>query len=496
MFARMSEASLNPARIDAFAGATVLILGDVMLDRYVHGRVDRMSPEAPIPVLAIEWESAMAGGAGNVARNVAALGARAILIGLIGTDEAGRELGRLLKVTPRVDARLVQDTTRPTTAKTRFVAGRQQLLRADAEQAAVPSADGIAALLAEFRRALPEADVVVLSDYAKGVLGDQLVAEAIAAARQAGKPIVTDPKSRDFARYRGSSIITPNRAEFAAASGVPGRDAGAIADGARRLIAAAGIDAILVTRGEDGMTLVDGDEDAAALDLGAEAREVFDVSGAGDTVVAVLAVARAAGADWAEAARLANTAAGIAVAKAGTAVVYPTELTRLLHATEVMSTDAKIVTVDEAVERVTLWRARRERVGFTNGCFDLIHPGHISLISQARAACDRLIVGLNSDASVRRLKGETRPVQNETARAIVLASLAHVDLVVVFGEDTPIELIQAIRPDVLVKGADYTVDKVVGADFVRSYGGRVVLAELVPGQSTTRTVARISGADT
>ncbi len=483
----------HPGRIEAFGNATVLILGDVMLDRYVHGRVDRMSPEAPIPVLAIEWENAMAGGAGNVARNVAGLGARAILIGLIGSDEAGRELGRLLKLTPRVDARLVTDTSRPTTSKTRFVAGRQQLLRADAEQAAVPAADGVAALMAEFRRALPEADVVVLSDYAKGVLGDQLVTQAIAAARQAGKPIVTDPKSRDFARYRGSSIITPNRSEFAAASGVHSRDAGVIATGARALIQAAGIEAILVTRGEDGMSLIAGDGDA--LDLATEAREVFDVSGAGDTVVAMLAVARAAGADWAEAARLANTAAGIAVAKAGTAVVYPTELSRQLHATEVMSTDAKIVTLDEAIERVNLWRARRERVGFTNGCFDLIHPGHISLISQARAACDRLIVGLNSDASVRRLKGETRPVQNETARAIVLASLANVDLVVVFGEDTPIELIKGIRPDVLVKGADYTVDKVVGSDVVRAYGGRVVLAELVAGQSTTRTVARIAGTD-
>lgn len=483
----------HPGRIEAFGHATVLILGDVMLDRYVHGRVDRMSPEAPIPVLAIEWENAMAGGAGNVARNVAGLGARAILIGLIGSDEAGRELGRLLKLTPRVDARLVTDTSRPTTSKTRFVAGRQQLLRADAEQAAVPVADGVAALMAEFRRALAAADVVVLSDYAKGVLGDQLVTQAIAAARQAGKPIVTDPKSRDFARYRGSSIITPNRSEFAAASGVQSRDPGAIAAGARRLIQAAGIEAILVTRGEDGMSLIAGDGDA--LDLATEAREVFDVSGAGDTVVAVLAVARAAGADWAEAARLANTAAGIAVAKAGTAVVYPTELSRQLHATEVMSTDAKIVTLDEAIERVNLWRARRERVGFTNGCFDLIHPGHISLISQARAACERLIVGLNSDASVRRLKGETRPVQNETARAIVLASLANVDLVVVFGEDTPIELIKGIRPDVLVKGADYTVDKVVGSDVVRAYGGRVVLAELVAGQSTTRTVARIAGTD-
>lgn len=483
----------QPGRIDSFAGATVLILGDVMLDRYIHGRVDRMSPEAPIPVLAIEWENAMAGGAGNVARNVAGLGARAILVGLVGADEAGRELARLLKLTPRVDARLVTDTSRPTTAKTRFVAGRQQLLRADAEQTAVPAAAGVDALMVEFRRALGEADVVVLSDYAKGVLGDALLGQAIAAARQAGKPIVTDPKSRDFTRYRGSSIITPNRSEFAAASGVHSRDAAAIATGARALIEAAGIDAILVTRGEDGMSLIAGSAGDPALDLATEAREVFDVSGAGDTVVAVLAVARAAGADWAEAARLANTAAGIAVAKAGTAVVYPAELTRALHATEVLSTDAKIVTLDEAMERVALWRARRERVGFTNGCFDLIHPGHISLIGQARAACDRLIVGLNSDASVRRLKGETRPVQNETARAIVLASLAHVDLVVVFGEDTPIELIAALRPDVLVKGADYTVDKVVGSDLVRSYGGRVVLADLVPGQSTTRTVARIAG---
>lgn len=477
--------------LESFARAKVLVIGDVMLDRYVHGRVDRMSPEAPIPVLTVEWESAMAGGAGNVARNVAALGAKAILIGLIGDDATGDELTKLLKVTPRVEPRLVRDQSRPTIAKTRFVAGRQQLLRADSEHTHDASKAVMDDLIGAIRRSVADVDVVVLSDYAKGVLSDTVLTAAIKAARDADKPIVTDPKSRDFSRYAGSSVVTPNRLEFSVAAGIQIREPGDVIAAARKLAVAAEIDAMLVTLGEDGMVLVGADNNDEPLLLPAEAREVFDVSGAGDTVVATLAVTLAAGADLDRAAQLANTAAGIAVAKAGTAVVYTTELARALHSREVMSTDAKIAPLDEAIERVGLWRARRERIGFTNGCFDLIHPGHISLLRQAKAQCDRLVVGLNSDASVRRLKGESRPVQSETARAIVLASLELVDMVVIFGEDTPIDLIKAVRPDVLVKGADYTVDKVVGADFVKSYGGRIALAELVPGQSTTATVARI-----
>jgi D-beta-D-heptose 7-phosphate kinase/D-beta-D-heptose 1-phosphate adenosyltransferase len=484
----MTDPASQTARIEAFSRARVLVLGDVILDRYVYGTVERMSPEAPIPVLRVEDERIMPGGAGNVARNIAALGGRAILVGLAGGDSGGAALGALFAAEPRIDARLVVEPGRPTTEKTRFVAGRQQLLRTDRETAAAPAAATRAALGEAFARALAEADVVVLSDYAKGVLGDRLLADAIGRAQAAGKPVIADPKSLDFARYRGVSLLTPNRHEIAAATRLTVDGDDDVAAAARRVIESCGVAAVLVTRGDRGMTLVQGR--GAPLHLAAEAREVFDVSGAGDTVVATLGVALAAGASPAEAAALANLAGGIVVGKLGTAVVHPADLVGALHAQAVMSSEAKVVALETALERIALWRARGERIGFTNGCFDLIHPGHVSLLQQARAACDRLVVGLNSDASVRRIKGPERPVQGETARAIVLASLGAVDLVVLFDHDTPVELIRAIRPDVLVKGADYRLDQVVGADIVQSYGGRVLLAELVPGQSTTGTIAR------
>ena len=484
----MTERADLAVRLEAFGRARVLVLGDVMLDQYVYGTVERMSPEAPIPILTIQSERSMAGGAGNVARNIAALGARAVLIGLIGADEAGQALRAQLAAEPGLDARLIEDRERPTTRKTRFVAGRQQLLRADAEVTAPAAPAAVAALLAAVEQALPMVDIVVLSDYAKGVLGDAVLTAVINLARSAGKPVLADPKSRDFSRYRGVTLLTPNRVEAAAATHIACRDDAETVEAACRIVADAGVANVLITRGEQGMTLVAGA--APPLHLAAQAREVFDVSGAGDTVMAVLAVACASGASLVEAAELANAAAGIAVGKAGTAVVHPADLAGTLHAQAVLSADAKVVDRDTALQRVARWRADGERVGFTNGCFDLIHPGHLALLDQARAACDRLIVGLNSDASVARLKGPTRPIQDETARGIVLASLRPVDLVVPFETDTPIDLITALRPDVLVKGADYTLDQVVGADIVQSYGGQVLLAQLVPGQSTTGTIAR------
>jgi len=478
-------------RLEGFAGARVLVLGDVMLDRYVYGRVERVSPEAPVPVLKIDHEQAMPGGAGNVARNIAALGARAVLIGVIGEDEAGRQLQALLAADSRIVTRLALDPSRPTTQKTRFMAERHQLLRADAESAAPAAAAVAAELVQSFTGALAEVDVVVLSDYAKGVLDEPTLAAVIAAARSANKPIIADPKRSRLAAYRGVDLIAPNHREMAAATGLPCEEDAAVAAAAAQVIGESGVGAVLVTRGERGMSLVQAG--GQALHLPAEAREVFDVSGAGDTVVATLGVALAAGADLAEAARLANLAGGIVVGKVGTAVVHPADLAAALRSAAVHSTEVKILPREAALDRVAGWRRRGERIGFTNGCFDLIHPGHVSLLTQARAACDRLVVAINSDESVRRLKGAGRPVQNETARAIVLASLAAVDLVVVFDEDTPIPLLQALHPDVLVKGADYALDQVVGGDIVRAYGGKVLLAELAPGHSTSRTIAKMTG---
>jgi len=483
--------SADHALVERLGRARVLVVGDVMLDRYVYGSVERMSPEAPVPVLRQASLRAMAGGAGNVARNVAALGGKVVLIGLVGDDAAGRELAAMLGDEPGIASRLVVDPERATTVKTRFVAGRQQLLRLDDETAQPAAGSTAAALLAGLEAALPGVDIVLLSDYAKGVLGDEVLQRAIAKIHGAGKRLIVDPKSRNFRRYAGADLLTPNRSELAAATGISGEDDASVASAAREAIKSARLGAVLATRGERGMTLVAGS--SPPLHLSAEAREVFDVSGAGDTVIATLASALAAGADLAQAARLANTAAGIATGKLGTAVVHPADLLGAIQARDVLASEAKVVALETALERIQRWRAAGDRIAFTNGCFDLIHPGHVSLLSQARGAADRLIVGLNSDASIHRLKGPDRPVQNETARGIVLASMSAVDLVLVFDEDTPIALIRAILPEVLVKGADYRLDQVVGADVVQSHGGRVMLAELLPGHSTTGTIARVGG---
>ena len=475
--------------LEALSRARVLCVGDVMLDRYVYGDVERISPEAPIPVIRIRNEAAMLGAAGNVARNLVALGASVRFIAVIGDDAAGAEIAALLKAEEGVAPELVVAMGRRTTIKTRFVAAHQQILRADAESDGALG-DCAGALIRRVRGALDDCDVVVLSDYGKGVLGPDTVAEIIAAARAGDRAVIVDPKGADYARYRGASLVTPNRRELGEAAGMPVDGDEAITAAARALIESCGIDGVLVTRSHDGMTLVT--RDGAGLHIPAEAREVFDVSGAGDTVVAALAAALAGGVALAEAARLANVAAGVVVAKTGTAVASAGELFTALHARDLLTGEDKIVTAAEALGRIGRWRKAGLRIGFTNGCFDLLHPGHIALLTQARAACDRLVVGLNSDASMRRLKGEGRPIQAEAARAQVLASLATVDLVVSFAEDTPIKLVEALRPDVLVKGADYRLDQVVGADLVRGYGGEVVLVEIMPGYSTSATIARIT----
>ncbi len=466
---------------------TVLVLGDIMLDRYVFGDVRRISPEAPIPVLRAHSSRAVLGGAANVAKNVEALGGRALLIGLIGDDSAGREIAALCPDSGRITLRAVVSASRPTTVKTRFMSGAHQLLRLD-EEIATPADADAESLLAAYRAALPDADVVVLSDYAKGVLPDSVLAPAITAAREAGKKVIADPKRLDFAGYAGVSVLTPNEIEVQASTGISAAsNEGAVAAG-QAALNASGAEAVLVTRSAKGLTLVR--RRAAPLHLPTQAREVADVSGAGDTLIASFAVLIASGADLAEAARVANVAAGLSVAKQGTATVDHHELAAALHA-PAETLDAKICTLDQAVNQVRAWQKQGLRVGFTNGCFDLIHPGHVRLLTRARARCDRLVMALNSDASVRRLKGPTRPVQNEASRATVMAGMEAVDLVLIFEQDTPLEVITALLPDMLFKGADWgSIDQVVGSDVVIAHGGEVALLDFETGHSTTNLIAR------
>jgi D-beta-D-heptose 7-phosphate kinase/D-beta-D-heptose 1-phosphate adenosyltransferase len=476
--------------VRAFHAARVLIIGDIILDRYVTGSVHRLSPEAPIPVLRPADNRCTLGGAANVALNVATLGGQAILVGVIGNDTAGDEVERLVQATPGIASALVRIANRPTTSKTRFMTGNHQLLRLDEETTAPLDDAGLGAVMEAVEGALAGADVIVLSDYAKGVLCDGVLDAILARTARSGLLVIADPKRPDFAAYRGATILTPNEHEVRVATRIEA-DHDTEADRAGRVaLEATGGQAVLVTRSAKGLTLVCRDQ--AALHLPTRAREVADVSGAGDTLVAALAVALGAGAALLDASMLANATAGISVGKQGTATVSRQELLDALHLDDLVATDRKVANLEEAIEQVAEWHRRGLKVGFANGCFDLIHPGHVRLLSEARAACDKLIVALNTDASVKRLKGPSRPLQNEMARATVMASMAPVDLVTLFDEDTPLEMIQALRPDVLVKGSDYTVEQVVGAEDVQSWGGKVVLVTLREGHSTTGTIRRMT----
>ena len=481
------------ARIEDLAGVRVVVAGDVMLDRFLYGAVERISPEGPIPVLRVEREAAMLGGAGNVLRNLAALGAAVEFLAVVGDDAAGREVQALAQEAAGAGCHLLVEAGRPTTIKERYIAAGQQLLRADRDPDGAIGAGTATALVAAATAALEGAGALVLSDYGKGVLEPETLAALIAAATAAGCPVVVDPKGRDYGVYRGATLVTPNRRELEEASGLPTSSDQEAALAAQEIIDSCGIETVLATRGSDGLTLLGPGGKGKHLHLPAEAREVFDVSGAGDTVAAAVAAALAAGLGLEDAARLANVAAGIVVGKLGTAVVHPEELLQALHASDLLAAEAKVVGLDALLAHAERWRGAGLCLGFTNGCFDLLHPGHVSLLAQARAACDRLIVGLNSDASTHRLKGAGRPIQSEAARAAVLASLANVDMVVMFGEDTPLKLIEALKPDVLVKGADYARDEVVGADLVERHGGKLMLVELAPGHSTSDTIGLMSG---
>ena len=474
-----------------FSHATILCLGDIMLDRFAYCDTERISPEAPVPVLLLKRTQSMLGGVGNVARNVTALGGKAVLMGLLGQDQAGEEVRALIGETPVIIDAIAASAGRPTICKTRFIAGHQQLVRVDEESPHDLEAAEEAALIATLDRHLPDCDAVILSDYAKGTLGARIIETAIARAAALGVPVYVDPKSTDFARYRGAACIAPNLRELAAAAHMPVATDAEVIAAANKVMQAAGAEAILVTRSEKGMTLV---EASGAVHIEpARAREVFDVSGAGDTVMAVLALARASGYSLPQAMHLANTAAGLAVSKLGTATVELDEL-MLELSRDVRDKDwhrAKYYSIEEADTLVRRWKSRGLSVGFTNGCFDVLHAGHIALLAAARAQCDRLIVALNTDGGVRRLKGPERPVNALADRSAVIAAVEAVDAVISFDEETPIELIRRLKPDVLVKGGDYTIEGVVGHKDVEAAGGRVVLVDLVEGRSTTRLIEAI-----
>ncbi|MCE2565370.1 D-glycero-beta-D-manno-heptose-7-phosphate kinase [Komagataeibacter sp. FNDCF1] len=470
--------------IDNMQFGTIAVIGDVMLDRYISGTVSRISPEAPIPVVLHEKLTTVAGGAANVATNAAALGACVLLTGLVGADEFAPELIRTLGRWEHISTDgLVTDASRPTITKTRVMSGRQQIVRIDNEDTTPLDPAITTRLVEQVHAAIDRADIVVCSDYGKGVLNDAMLAAIFARAHARGIPVIVDPKRSSFAAYRGASLITPNRHEMARATGLPLDTDAQVAAAAQAASAQFGGN-VLVTRSDEGMTLWQ--TDGRVTHVRARAAEVFDVSGAGDTVVATLATILSAGQPVETAVTIAGTAASISVGKLGTATVSRAELgSALMRDTQ---DSGKLVTLEQAASIASDWRHHGMRVVFTNGCFDLLHPGHISLLQAAAAQGDKLIVALNTDRSVRRLKGESRPIQDELARAAVIGALRAVDLVVLFDEDTPLDAIRAIMPDILVKGADYREDQVVGGHIVKAGGGRVVLVDIVSGRSTTALV--------
>ncbi len=469
-------------QIPDFSGARLLVAGDLMLDQYWFGATGRISPEAPVPVVHVRDGEERPGGAANVAVNLAELGAPAALVGIVGADEAAGRLEALL-VERGVECRFAVSPAAPTTTKLRVLSRGQQLIRLDREE----TATGVAVSVREpFAAALQDAGLVILSDYAKGALHE--VGQLIAAAREAGVPVLVDPKGTDFARYRGATLLTPNQAEFEAVAGAA-RDDEDLLRRARLMLDELDLEALVITRSERGMLVVERSGEAQFLST--EAREVFDVTGAGDTVIATLGAAMAAGSTLGEAAALANLAAGLVVRKIGVAGVTPSELRVALHRRG--KGGRGMVDETALLEFVSEARSRGERVVMTNGCFDILHAGHVTYLEEAKSLGDRLVVAVNTDDSVRRLKGEGRPVNPVEDRMAVLAGLAAVDWVVPFAEDTPARLIEAVLPEVLVKGGDYRPEEIAGGPAVLAAGGEVRVLAFREGRSSSRIIESIRG---
>jgi D-beta-D-heptose 7-phosphate kinase/D-beta-D-heptose 1-phosphate adenosyltransferase len=470
-------------------GRRVACVGDLMVDRFVYGDVSRVSAEAPVPVLARTHELMMLGAAGNVARNVAALGGEVSLVGVVGGDAEAAQAQRLVGDETGIEGYLVTDPDRPTTLKTRLVSGSQQLLRVDFEAIRPVSGEVEQRLVRTIRDAAKGAGAILLSDYGKGVVTDAVIEACRDAAQESGGKLVVDSKARSFARYGAVHMIKPNAAELAHATDMPTETDAQIELALHRALELWDAQAILVTRASKGISLAV--RHAPVQHFPTVAREVFDSSGAGDTTLAALGLALAAEVPIEHAIAFAQLASGVAVGKVGTATVSPDEMVEAALSAHMAPSEAKVATAQRMADEVARWRAKGLKVGFTNGCFDILHKGHVAYLAQARAWCDRLIVGLNSDDSVRALKGEGRPVNDLESRALVLAGLGSVDLVVPFEEETPVKLIEAARPDVLVKGADYSEAEVVGGDLVKSWGGEVKLAPIVEGYSTTAAIAKM-----
>ena len=480
---------IDISRLNHLSDARVLVVGDVMLDRYYQGDTQRISPEAPVPVVRVNKVEDKAGGAANVARNIAHLDARVGLLGLIGRDSNGESLKAIL-AQDGIASELLEQDVQPTIAKMRVISRHQQVVRLDIEQNFAPAQ--AQALAERVQHVLTDYDFVLISDYAKGSLA--AVGRIIDTAKAAGKTVLVDPKQADLSVYRGADIITPNLSEFRLAGGDTSSEEAMFAS-ARQMLSRCGIGAMLLTRSEHGMTLTTPTE---THHFPAQVLEVSDVTGAGDTVIATLAVMLGAGMALPQAVEVANLAAGLVVAKLGAATVSPQELAAKLNSHLFSQGDVYLTPFDKVLQHIEFAKQNGERIVFTNGCFDILHAGHVRYLAQAKALGDRLVVGLNSDASIKRLKGETRPVNPLDERATVLASLASVDWVLPFGDDpsendTPLQLILKVKPDVLVKGGDYTIAGIVGANEVLAAGGEVKVLQFVDGCSTSNIISKIKG---
>ena len=472
-----------------WASKRLLVVGDVMLDKYIWGEVGRISPEAPVPVVRGIREDEKPGGAANVAMNIACLGAQVGVVGVTGNDQGAQQLADSLRrngVVPQ----FVASGDFPTVTKMRILGGRQQMLRLDFERLGSIEQEAYDRIVELTLELLPGSHALVLSDYAKGVITPEVCQALIPAARRLGIPVLVDPKGLDFSHYRGATTVCPNLGELARAARIDPGNLDALLTAAEAMVSQLDLEFLTATLSEKGIALV---RPGNRLVAPAQARQVFDVSGAGDTVIAVLSLCLASGLQPETAVQLANVAAGIVVGKVGTMPVQKHELLAALGPQIALYGEDRVLTHEELANRVAFWKANHERVVFTNGCFDLLHIGHITLLEQARRFGDRLIVAINSDASVSKLKGSGRPIVGQSERARVLAALAAVDAVVVFDEPTPLEVIIAARPDVLVKGGDYNAGTIVGAMEVASWGGEVKIVPLVEGFSTTRLIEKGAG---
>lgn len=482
-----------------FSNAKILLIGDIMLDSFVYGGVSRISPEGPIPILSVSREDTMLGGAGNVFANLRSLECETHIISVIGHDGAGSEIVDRVSAAGVAVEGLIIDENRPTILKTRYLSQNQQLLRVDRENSTPINQRTQDRVFEHAAKVMGSINALILSDYGKGVLTPDLVKRLIKVAKKNKVPVIVDPKGKDFSVYKGATIVTPNKKELSeAVNGLPVSNDAEVEHAAQILIKKCGIENIIATRSEDGISVIP--KKGEPIHLPTQALEIYDVSGAGDTVVAVISAVMAAGGSLEDAAQLSNIAGGLVVAKVGTATIQRSELFAAALEGNLSSRSNNRIAViadrDAAQEQIHKWQAQGLSVGFTNGCFDILHYGHVNYLNQARDKCDRLVVGLNHDASVRILKGETRPINDEMARATVLGALGSVDLVVFFGaenpdgDNTPCDLVKMLRPDILMKGGDYTVDQLPEGQVVLSYGGKVEIMPLYEGYSTTNIIKK------